>query len=129
MTWGFADVTISLNGARDLGTRIVAAIFYGPEVFTFNHYSWISILVNIPSVLLATGYYEFLMRDSLERIGKGAVKFDGEEQDLALHLTKTGISLMDEEREAERQRQRSGAVGSTSKASVDEDGKLTVPPV
>lgn len=31
MVWGFADVTISTNLARDLGTRIVAAIFYGGE--------------------------------------------------------------------------------------------------
>ena len=29
MIWGFANVTISTNMARDLGTRIVAAIFYG----------------------------------------------------------------------------------------------------
>jgi len=32
MIWGFADITISTNLARDLGTRIVAAIFYGGEV-------------------------------------------------------------------------------------------------
>lgn len=29
MIWGFANVTISTNLARDLGTRIVAAIFWG----------------------------------------------------------------------------------------------------
>ena len=29
MIWGFANATISTNMARDLGTRIVAAIFYG----------------------------------------------------------------------------------------------------
>ena len=27
--WAYADITISTNLARDLGTRIVAAIFYG----------------------------------------------------------------------------------------------------
>lgn len=32
MIWGFADITISTNLARDLGTRIVAAIFYGGGV-------------------------------------------------------------------------------------------------
>lgn len=32
MVWGFADITISTNLARDLGTRIVAAIFFGGEV-------------------------------------------------------------------------------------------------
>lgn len=44
MIWGFADVTISTNLARDLGTRIVAAIFYGSDAF--DRYSVISILVN-----------------------------------------------------------------------------------
>ena len=29
MIWGFGGVTIATNTARDLGTRIVAAIFYG----------------------------------------------------------------------------------------------------
>jgi glycerol uptake facilitator-like aquaporin len=29
MIWGFANATMSTNMARDLGTRIVAAIFYG----------------------------------------------------------------------------------------------------
>ena len=37
MIWGFADVTISTNLARDLGTRIVAAIFYGGEVSSRFH--------------------------------------------------------------------------------------------
>lgn len=32
MIMAFADITISTNLARDLGTRIVAAIFYGGEV-------------------------------------------------------------------------------------------------
>ena len=31
MIWGFADISISTNMARDLGTRMVAAIFYGRE--------------------------------------------------------------------------------------------------
>lgn len=54
--WGFADITISTNLARDLGTRIVALIFYGPEAFTYMGYAPIAILVNIPATLFATAY-------------------------------------------------------------------------
>ncbi|KAK5138029.1 hypothetical protein LTR08_005826 [Meristemomyces frigidus] len=93
MIWGFADITISTNLARDLGTRMVAAIFYGREAFSYHNYSWISILVNVPATLFATGYYELLMRDSLQQIGKGhAVHEDGDDG-LALHLTKSGIPM------------------------------------
>lgn len=56
MVWGFADITISTNLARDLGTRIVAAIFYGREAFTYMGYAPIAILVNIPATLFATAY-------------------------------------------------------------------------
>ena len=88
MVWGFADVAISTNLARDLGTRIVAAIFFGGESFSYLNYSWIAILVNVPATLFATGYYEFLMRDSLSQIGKGhAVHEDGEEG-LSRHISK-----------------------------------------
>ena len=89
MVWGFADISISTNLARDLGTRIVAAIFFGSEAFTYMNYSWIAILVNVPATLFATGYYELLMRDSLSKIGKGhAVHEDGEEG-LQRHITRT----------------------------------------
>lgn len=89
MVWGFADISISTNLARDLGTRIVAAIFFGAEAFTYMHYAWIAILVNVPATLFATGYYEFLMRDSLSKIGKGhAVHEDGEEG-LQRHISRT----------------------------------------
>lgn len=89
MVWGFADISISTNMARDLGTRIVAAIFFGGEAFSYMNYSWIAILVNVPATLFATGYYELLMRDSLSKIGKGhAVHEDGEEG-LQRHITKT----------------------------------------
>lgn len=89
MVWGFADISISTNLARDLGTRIVAAIFFGGEAFSYMNYSWIAILVNVPATLFATGYYEFLMRDSLSKIGKGhAVHEDGEEG-LQKHITRT----------------------------------------
>lgn len=91
MIWGWAPATISTNLARDLGTRIVAAIFYGGEVFSFHNYSWIAILVNIPATVFATAYYEFLMRDSLRKIGKGAAFHEHGEEGLALHLTKTEI--------------------------------------
>lgn len=93
MIWGFADITISTNLARDLGTRIVAAIFYGGEAFSYKNYSWISILVNIPATLFATAYYEFLMRDSLNIIGGGHAVHEEGEEGLALHLTKTNIPM------------------------------------
>ena len=91
MIWGFANITISTNLARDLGTRIVAAIFFGGEAFSYKNYSWISILVNVFATLFATAYYEMLMRDSLQKISKGAAVHEGGEQGLALHLTKSGI--------------------------------------
>ncbi|KUJ23140.1 aquaporin-like protein [Mollisia scopiformis] len=69
MVWGFANVTISTNLARDLGTRIVAAIFYGGDAF--GDYSAISILVNVPATLFATLVYEIILRDSFAIIAKG----------------------------------------------------------
>ncbi len=90
MIWGFADVTISTNLARDLGTRMVAAIFYGREAFTYYTYSPISILVNIPATIFATGYYELVMRDSLVRIGKGHAVHEHGEEGLRRHMTNKG---------------------------------------
>lgn len=89
MVWGFADVSISTNMARDLGTRIVAAIFFGHEAFAYMNYSWIAILVNVPATLFATGYYEFLMRDSLSQIGKGHAVHEGGEEGLLRHISTT----------------------------------------
>jgi hypothetical protein len=88
MVWGFANVTISTNLARDLGTRIVAAIFYGGDVF--NDYAPIAILVNVPATIFATLVYEVILRDSFAIIAGGHnVHQDGEEG-LTRHLTKTG---------------------------------------
>lgn len=91
MIWGFAGISISTNLARDLGCRIVAAIWYGGEVFTYDHYSWIALLVNIPATLFATAYYEFLLRDSLQRLGTGHVVHEDGDQGLLKHLTREGI--------------------------------------
>lgn len=88
MIWGFADITISTNLARDLGTRLVALIFYGKEAFTFHNYSWIAILVNVPATIFATGYYEFLMRDSLQKIAKGHAAHEGGEEGLTKHMSR-----------------------------------------
>jgi MIP family channel proteins len=89
MIWGFAVNTISTNLARDLGTRFVAAIFFGSEAFTFNHgYAWISILVNVLATFVATGFYEFLIRDSLQKIGKGHAEHEEGEEGLRRHLSK-----------------------------------------
>lgn len=91
MVWGFAAISISTNMARDLGTRIVAAIFFGGEAFSYKNYSWISILVNVPATIFATGYYEMLMRDSLQKISKGHAVHEAGEEGLQRHLTNTRI--------------------------------------
>jgi len=88
MVWGFADATISTNLARDLGTRMVAAIFYGRSAF--NRYSPIAILVNIPATIFATTIYELILRDSFAIIAKGHNVHEDGEDGLRLHLTKTG---------------------------------------
>ena len=96
--------TISTNLARDLGTRIVAAIFFGGEAFSFNNgYSWISILVNVPATIFATGYYEFLMRDSLQKIHGGHAEHEAGEEGLTKHLSKvTGEDIPVYNRTTER---------------------------
>lgn len=98
MVWGFGGNSISTNLARDLGCRIVAAIFFGGEVFSYHNYAWISILVNVPATFFATAYYEFLMRDSLQKLGKGAAVHEEGEEGLWRHVTNQGIA----ERQANR---------------------------
>lgn len=87
--WGFADITVSTNLARNLGTRIVAAIFFGREAFTYMGYTPITVLVSIPATLFATAYYEFLLRDSLLSIHKGHTSHKEGSDGLVRHLTKT----------------------------------------
>lgn len=91
MVWGYADITISTNLARDLGTRSVAAIFFGGEAFSYHNYSWISILVNVPATLFATAYYELIFRDSLGAVVKGHREVEGGDEGLTRHLTNKGI--------------------------------------
>ena len=91
MVWGFAGIAISTNLARDLGTRIVAAIFFGGEAFSYNSYSWIAILVNIPATVFATAYYELLMRDSLQKIGGGHAYHEHGEEGLKRHITNVSL--------------------------------------
>jgi len=111
MVWGFAGNTLSTNLARDLGTRMVAAIFFGREAFTgFNGYAWISILVNVPATIFATGYYEFLMRDSLQKIHQGHAEHEEGEEGLTRHLSKvTGEAMQNTDRPTER-----GAMNATN---------------
>lgn len=71
MVVAFADVTISTNLARDLGTRMVAAAFISTEAFTYKSYCWISILVNVPATLLTVTYYEFFFKDTMNLIDGG----------------------------------------------------------
>ena len=86
MIWGFGGITLSTNLARDLGTRFVAAIFYGREAFTYMNYSWIAILMNIPATIFATAFYEFLMRDSLQEISEGHAVHEGGKEALRMHI-------------------------------------------
>lgn len=88
MIWGFANATLSTNLARDLGTRMVAAIFFGKDAF--NRYSPIAIFANIPATIFATCIYECFIRDSFAVIAKGHMVHEDGEEGLARHLTKTG---------------------------------------
>lgn len=49
MIWAFGSLALSTNFARDLGTRIVAAMFYGGQAFTYRGYAPIALFVNIPA--------------------------------------------------------------------------------
>ncbi|KAI9810669.1 MAG: hypothetical protein M1827_006128 [Pycnora praestabilis] len=117
MVWGFAGISISTNLARDLGTRIVAAIFFGGEAFSYKHYSWISILVNVPATIFAAGYYELLMRDSVAVIGKGHAVHESGEEGLKRHLTRTGAMPMETGMTT--------ATQDTSKGNGSSDGDYT----
>jgi len=88
---GFAGITISTNLARDLGTRIVAAIFFGGEAFSYKSYSWIAILINVPATFFGTFIYEIFLRDSLQKLGKGAAYHEEGEEGLHRHLTQQGF--------------------------------------
>jgi glycerol uptake facilitator-like aquaporin len=90
MIWGFADITISTNMAKDLGCRLAAWIFFGGEVFSYKDYSWISILVNIPATIFSTCFYELVLRDSLQKIQAGHAHHEDGEEGLLRHMTKTG---------------------------------------
>lgn len=70
MVVAFASITISTNLARDLGTRMVAAIFLDTSAFTYKSYSWIGILVNVPATLFAVGCtaVNMLMLDNILRV-------------------------------------------------------------
>jgi hypothetical protein len=117
MIWGFAVNSISTNTARDLGTRIVAAIFFGKEAFTFgNGYPWISVLVNIPATLFATGFYELVVRDSLTKIAKGHAEHAEGEDGLVRHLTKTKKYDPDMARDGQMERGYTTALGQKGDA-------------
>jgi hypothetical protein len=91
MVWGFAPISISTNLAKDVGCRAVATLFYGSEAWTYRSYFWISMFVNIPATLFATCYYELVLRDSLDHIGRGHVSHEDGEDGLVRHLTRTGM--------------------------------------
>jgi hypothetical protein len=110
MVWGFADITISTNLARDLGPRILTAIFYGGEAFSYKSYCWISILVNVPATLFSTGFYELFLRDSIQMIHKGGVKHAEGEEGLKRYLSEVGM-LKDENEVTAMHMARTEAIG------------------
>jgi hypothetical protein len=91
MVWGFAPISISTNLAKDFGCRSVASLFYGSQAWTYRGYFWIALFVNIPATLFATCYYELVLRDSLDRIGRGHASHEDGDDGLVRHLTKTGM--------------------------------------
>ena len=90
MIWGFGSQALSLNTARDLGTRIVAAIFFGKEAFTYKKFCWIPILVNLPAYVFGVGFYEYVFRDSLRSIDAGHAKHAEGQAGIVRHLTNVG---------------------------------------
>ncbi|KAB8293934.1 hypothetical protein EYC80_009407 [Monilinia laxa] len=89
MIWGFADVTIELNSSRDLGARIVAAIFFGEDAFSV--YSAIPILTSIPAMLFGTALHEMIQRDSFGVIAKGHNVHERGQEGVIEHLSKNGV--------------------------------------
>lgn len=90
MIWGFADISIGANPVRDLGGRIAAASIFGRSAFTIHEYAWIPCLTSFPAALFATGIYELLLRDSLDRIGAGQASFESDHHELHRILTAQG---------------------------------------
>ncbi|PMD54689.1 putative glycerol uptake facilitator [Hyaloscypha bicolor E] len=88
MVWGFTNVTISTNLARDLGTRIVAAIFYGGDAFNTN--APIAIPVNVPETLFGEPYSHNMLFFPFAIIAKGHSVHEDSQEGLPHHLTKTG---------------------------------------
>jgi glycerol uptake facilitator-like aquaporin len=117
MVWGYADITISTNMARDLGTRIVAAIFYGREAFTYMGYTPIAVLVNVPATLFATAYYELVLKDSFMWIAKGHAKHKEGEDGLMRHISRVGMIKDDHEDDGSDQMDR-GALSSATDPEV-----------
>ena|ERR1700742_1977665 len=93
-SWGFADITVSANMARDLGTRIVAAIFFGGDAFSYHNYSWIRILTTIPAMVFGTSVYELLIKDSMVNIAQGHESHSDGHEGLAKHFSRHQTSLV-----------------------------------
>jgi hypothetical protein len=82
-----------MNMARDLGARFVAYIFYGRNAFTYMHFSWIPLFVNIPATLVATSFYEVVLKNSLLSIHGGAAVHEDGEEAWEKHLKKNGLRI------------------------------------
>jgi len=72
IVWGTAFNTVATNLARDFGSRLAGACFWGVGVFNFDgHYPALSALTNIPATILAVLFYQLVMTDSAALIRKG----------------------------------------------------------
>jgi hypothetical protein len=107
-----AATTISMNLARDLGARLVDLMFFGRKSFTYMHFSWIPLFVNIPATFVATAYYELVMKNSLLTINAGAAVHEDGEEALERHLKRNGLKIEDgvivEDEDAEKVRPKFG---------------------
>ncbi|KAG9009691.1 hypothetical protein FRB90_008193 [Tulasnella sp. 427] len=58
-----AQTSFSMNPARDLGPRMMSAIFYGRKVFTHRHNYWIwgPIIADFTGALAGASIYDFLI--------------------------------------------------------------------
>jgi hypothetical protein len=88
MIWGFGGVPVEINSARDLGTRMVAAIFYRRDAF--SSYSAIVLLTNISATIFASTMYELILRDSFTVVAKGSNIHEEGKSGLRRYLTKIG---------------------------------------
>lgn len=69
--WSFGSLNISLNTAKDLSGRVIAAMVVGRDAFTYKSASWVGTLVNIPAIFFASVVYDIVFKDSQKQVDLG----------------------------------------------------------